>query len=198
MTTEESTSPTQRMETEQLKTIIRERRTTHRFLPDSAPDPVLIKELLDTAMWAPTHWMKEPWHFYLIGEATKVKIIVRNTDLLRELGKDESIVLQKAQRWSEMPGWIVVTSDLGDRDVVTTENYAATACAIQNFLLLLQAEGIHSKWSTGPVTFDPEFYQICGIDPDKAQVVGLLWYGHEAVRKPSTRQPLADKLTELD
>ena len=32
-----------------------------------------------------------------------------------------------------------------------------------------------SKWTSGPITRDPRFFEILEVDPDKEFVVGMIW-----------------------
>jgi nitroreductase len=40
------------------------------------------------------------------------------------------------------------------------EDFAACCCAVQNICLSLHAQGIGTKWTTGPVNFHPQFRQV--------------------------------------
>lgn len=55
---------------------------------------------------------------------------------------------KKLKRWADVPGWMVVTSQISEGDeLMTQEDYAATCCAIQNFQLAMYAEGLGTKVS---------------------------------------------------
>jgi nitroreductase len=181
---------------ETLETVIRDRRTVHEYQSDKKPDNAQLKQWLASAAFAPNHHLTEPWHFYLIGEQTKAEIINLNSKLLlASKGKEKAE--HKARRWAGIPGWLVVTSQVTESALQTKENYAAAACAIQNLLLLMSVNGVHSKWSTGPVIRDSEFYDICWIDAEHEQIVGLIWYGYAVEIGQVGRKPIQEKLTEL-
>jgi nitroreductase len=83
---------------------------------------------------------------------------------------------------------------------VAREDYAAVACALQNAMLVLWAEGIGSKWSTGGVTTDERSYRLLGIDPMQQEIVGFFWAGYAAradVVKPRRRRSLDEVLRSL-
>uniref|UniRef100_A0A7S1BVD2 Nitroreductase domain-containing protein n=1 Tax=Corethron hystrix TaxID=216773 RepID=A0A7S1BVD2_9STRA len=97
-----------------------------------------------------------------------------------------------------MPGWLVVacrTDGAGLEEPAGTgrEDYAACCCAVQNLCLALHAEEIGTKWTTGPVNFDPGFAEAAGI-PEDEYVVGTIWFG-KAARTP---EPPPLKLTYDD
>lgn len=54
--------------------------------------------------------------------------------------------------------------------------YAAACAAIQNVLLSLHAEGIGSKWATGPVILTPAFRNLIDASPTD-RIAGLIMVG---------------------
>ena len=66
--------------------------------------------------------------------------------------RNEEVARRKAERWAEIPGWVVVTCAVADDELTRLEDYAACCCAIHNFSLYLWATGVGMKWSTGPIT----------------------------------------------
>lgn len=192
------TKPPPSYETQELRAfgeVLRGRRTIELFLQMSVPDS-LVKEAIEAATWAPNHHVTEPWKFYLLGKAS----IGACVDLVRNIvtaKKDANAGEFKAQRWSEKPGWLVVTCHKSDDDVRQREDYAACSAAIQNFLLYLWKAGVGSKWTTGDITKDQRFFDIVGIDADEELVIGLIWYGYPKLTPTQSRKGLDDVLTEL-
>jgi nitroreductase len=103
----------------------------------------------------------------------------------------------KRKKWSEVPGWLVVTCELADDAFRREEDYAACCCFIQNLLIALWSAGIGTKWSTGDVTRHPDFFRLLNIDPAQQRVVGLFWYGYPAVTPGQTRRSVESFLIEL-
>lgn len=174
---------------------ILQRRTINHFLPELPPKK-LIMQAISHARWAPNHRITEPWRFYLLGEESKAHIIELNTELVR-LKKGAAAAELKRKRWSQIPGWLVVTCHNATDPIQDREDYAACACAIQNLQLYLWAQGVGVKWTTGPVTRDPRFYDLLWIDDSAETVAGLLWYGYPAEEAESVRKPLEKILIEL-
>lgn len=162
--------------TDAVATLIRERRTIHNFYPD-VPAKEIILDAIDVACWAPNHRMTEPWRFYLIGPQSAQTVADINAELVAQK-RGERAGNIKRERWSKMPGWLAITCQKSDKPLREEEDYAATACAVQNLMLYLWSQGIGMKWGTGPVTRDARFYDLLGIDPDAEKVVGLFWYGY--------------------
>ena len=178
-----------------LEEVIRGRRTINLYL--QTPVPVeLVREAIEAATWAPNHHVTEPWRFYLLGKET----IEQCLDLCRDIvaaKKGPGAAEFKREKWSEKPGWLVVTCRRSDDDLLQREDYAACAAAIQNFLLYLWKAGVGSKWTTGDITRDPRFFDIIGSDADEEFVVGLLWFGYPKVTPAQKRKSLDDVLSEL-
>ena len=174
---------------ETLSELIRSRRTRKPalFKPE-APAPDLIKELIDVARHAPNHYRTEPARFYLMTPLQIKKLgllfgeIVAGTGNLQELVEKGK---RKEKEWGNAPGLLVVTSYTDRHGLLASkspelifEDYASCCCIVQNLLLLFEAEGIASKWSTGPVWEHADFNNTVGIQsPDSEKVVALLFYG---------------------
>jgi len=184
----------EQMSTGAAQTIIRERRTIHVFREESPPRAIILKAL-ELARWAPNHHLTEPWRFYLLGEATKHALVELNAEITaRDQGPNAAQA--KLERWSKIPGWLVVTCVQSDDAVRSQEDYAACCCAIQNFQLALWEEGIGVKWTTGKLTRDPRFFEVLDISPVQERVVGMLWYGYPAVKPKTERAGLDDCVIE--
>lgn len=183
-------------ETQQLREfaeVLRGRRTIELFLQTEVPQS-LVNEAIEAATWAPNHHVTEPWHFYVLGDETKERCL----DLGRELvtaKSGEKAGDFKRQSWSEKPGWLVVTCQRSDDELLQKEDYAACCAAVQNLILYLWKAGVGSKWTTGDITRDSRFLDIVGIDAIQAFVVGLIWYGYPKMTPTQTRKDLRESLT---
>lgn len=174
---------------------IRSRRTTKLFLKQQVSRE-LINEAIEVARWAPNHHLTEPWHFYLLGKES----IRRAVDLIRIVvteKKDAKIGEFKAQSAAQMPGWLVVTCNKSEDELLQREDYASCCCAVQNLLLYLSEAGVASKWTTGPITRDRRFLDLLGVDSDQAFIVGLFWYGYPKMLPEQSRKDVEDITTEL-
>lgn len=175
--------------------VIRNRRTINAFQPQLPPRE-LILQAIDLARWAPNHYLTEPWNFYLLSDDTKRKLVELNAELV-EVSLGAKAAAAKRERWSEIPGWLVVTCDRSDDPQRAREDYAACCCAIQSFSLFLWSEGVGVKWTTGDVTRDPRFYDCIWADPDAEEVVGLLWYGYPKEIPVTVRKPVSEIVIEI-
>jgi nitroreductase len=190
--------PAPSFESQQLREfgeVLRGRRTINLYLQTPVPNK-LVRDAIETAIWAPNHHVTEPWRFYLLGKQS----IAACVQLVREITtakKDAKAGDFKAKSWSEKPGWLVVTCRNSEDALMQTEDLAACAAAVQNFMLYLWKAGVGSKWTTGDITRDTRFKEITGIDADAESIVGLIWYGYPKLTPAQQRADLADVLTEL-
>ena len=79
-----------------------------------------------------------------------------------------------------VPEWLIVTlaSEHKLTEKLGLEDHAATACAVQNFMLSLASEGIASKWMTGALGAPPEAVLKC-VDAGRGEkLMGAIWYGY--------------------
>ena len=171
---------------------LRSRRTVNDFAAELPDDwEIALRRAIEAATLAPNHKRTEPWRFHLLGKKAARRVCELNAELVAAAkGKDSAA--KKLARWLEMPGWLVVTC-LRDEDApsmeepngTSREDYAACCCAVQNLCLSLHADEIGTKWTTGPVNFDPRFREAAGLPADE-YVVGTIWFGRAVGPPPPT------------
>lgn len=161
------------------------RRTMNTFeptLPDGWEDS--LQKAVHAATYAPNHKRTEPWRFHLLGPESIEKVCQLNAKLVAAK-KGPKAGDQKMKRWLAMPGWLVVTCqgettnnmNMLEPMSLAREDYAACCCAVQNLCLSLAANGLGTKWTTGPVNFDPDFADAVGFSSQEEFVVGTIWFG---------------------
>ena len=190
-----------------VHSVMMERRTINDFdptLPAGWEDA--LERAIIAATYAPNHKRTEPWRFHLLGAKAIEGICKLNADIVAEK-KGEAAGEKKLKWWLQMPGWLVVTCQKDptslsmDEDPagLARENYAACCCAVQNLCLSLHANGIGTKWTSGPVNFHPAFAETVGLSDDE-YVVGTLWFGQaeKIPEAPKKRLTLKDVLIKHD
>lgn len=175
--------------------VLRGRRTINLYRQTPVPKQLVI-DAIEAATWAPNHHVTEPWRFYLLGSKT----IGACLDIVRDITtakKDARAGEAKAKKWSEKPGWLVVTCRKSADELRQSEDLAACAAAAQNLMLYLWKAGVGSKWTTGAITRDPRFRAVVGIEDEVEIVVGMFWYGYPQKTPVQRRTDVADTLVEL-
>ena len=163
---------------------IRGRRTARNF-DDRAVADTTIERMIGAAMCAPNHRLTEPWRFFVLEKGGTIRASVAN--LVHDWTLDNAVNPNPATRKRSAEGarkdilndpvFIYVYSISGPNDEVTTENYAATCCAVQNFSLAAYAEGVAVGWSTGRSTRPEGLAELLGAEEDWT-MVGALSVGY--------------------
>ncbi len=174
---------------------IRGRRTVAQFLKQPVARK-LILEAIEVARWAPNHHVTEPWHFYLLGRESVARAVELTRMIVAE-NRNEKLADFKAAAAAERPGWLVVTCRRSDDELREREDYASCCCAIQNLMLYLSEAGVASKWSTGAITRDARFFELLGVDPAQAFIVGLIFYGYPRITPGQKRRDVGEITSEL-
>jgi nitroreductase len=160
------------MELQDIREVILHRRNIKQFRPDPV-DRDLIMSLLETARYAPNHRMTEPWEVIFVGPETRAK-------------------LNHKADFGGAPVVFAVISKGAATDTDRVEQIVATACFVQNFLLLAHTVGLGARWaSLGAL---PQNRAILGV-PDGYDVIGVFGVGYPAeVPKAKERTPIAEKV----
>ena len=107
----------------------------------------LVGELLDLAVLAPNHHETEPWRFWVVGRETLTALTEATGD--RKLLRSHTAIVVGVKR---------------DPDAqVAEEDYAATACAIENLMLAARGRGLASFWRTPGVLSRPAVAKILKV-----------------------------------
>ncbi len=188
----------------ELHRLIGSRVTVHAYTTTPIPEEA-IERALAAAVTAPNHRLTEPWRFLRIGPATRRALAEVAVQLkIERLDRPTNEQIERARaavssKILDPPELIVAVQHLHEDPLVTREDYAAVACAIQNLMLSLHADGIGSKWSTGAVTRAARTYRLLGLDPAHERIVGFVWAGkpRERCAKPRRRRSLDEVVRRL-
>lgn len=170
---------------------IRARRTVHDYAPLPV-DELIVQRALDAAHLAPCHKLTWPWRFTRVGPRTRDHLVAL-TLVLKGITQPEPEARLRAKM--QNPALLFVVSQVLAADPVRRdEDHAACACAIQNFLLSLAADGVGSKWGTGAATTHPDAYAMLGVDPEIERILGFLWVGMPAREHRAPERPPRDRV----
>lgn len=174
--------------------VIRNRRTIKKFKPDSISIDQ-IKELLDIAIWAPTHKMREPWRFIIIIDEAR-EAFVEAISFESQKGKDAVPMKQaKIDHWLSIPAYVVMVMEEDPRQHQWDEDYAAVSALIQNFQLAAWEKGIGMLWNTNKHIYSPTIRKELGVMPGE-RIVGVMQVGYPAhIPTAVERTPVEEKLT---
>ena len=159
---------------------ITSRRTVHTFTDRPVSDDVL-ERALHAANHAPCHRKTYPWRFTLAGPRLRGELAGLAVHLKAETRPLQPADIEKIRAKILTPSILLVASRMQCPDpAVAREDYAACACAIQNFMLSLAEDGIGSKWMTGALGAAPEDVMAAVGAPAGEKLMGAIWYGYPA------------------
>ncbi len=173
------------MQTSQLIELIQSRRTCYQFLSKQTNSltSLEINQCLEAAIWAPNHKLTQPWRFWVIGQNSQQKLAVIYADnrasknAQRDSVAYQSLYQKALQKFMAIPQVILVGQSLAEDEITVKEDYAACACAIQNFQLMAWQQLIGVQWSTGPILEDLRSYAVLDIQSDNIRLIGALYLG---------------------
>ncbi|WP_188456016.1 nitroreductase family protein [Virgibacillus oceani] len=155
-----------------LKKIIRERRSIKKNYTNKSVTQETVLALLEDAIWAPTHGVRQPWRFIFVGSDKKktfAKQIAATYPEERQQNREEYL--------NEPNAFLVVIMQEPELQKQWDENFGATACMIQNFQLLAWEENLGVVWKTNPHIYDPKVKEILNVGENE-KIVGFLHLGY--------------------
>mgnify|MGYP002630501948 CR=1 FL=1 len=151
-------------------------RRTHKLFAGGAIDDATLRELVELASWAPNHRFTEPWRFAVVRHARlgamKAEVLASLDGLAKDGDAESRRKLEQkrgkiAKRLDDAGAVVVVSWQRSTDDAaLDREDYAATACAVQNMLLAGTARGIVGIWSTGAILLTPGMRAFYGVAAD--------------------------------
>ncbi|HHT00156.1 MAG TPA: nitroreductase [Thiomicrospira sp.] len=192
-----------------LLSLIQARRTCYQF-ESQENYPVSDQELdycLEAARWAPNHKLTQPWRFWIVGEECKEALahVYADNRALKRSAMDaslyENFYKKAVSKFLEIPKVVLVGQILDTDPITQKEDYAACACAIQNFQLMAWQQNVGVQWSTGPILSDKRTYDRLGIDSQEIELIGALYLGHikqDCSQPNPKRKPLDQVVIKLD
>jgi nitroreductase len=185
---------------------IHTRRSIAQLRPDDVPREV-IEQLLEAAVRAPNHKRVEPWRFAVFSGASREKL----ADAFREnyrLDHPDATFEElagpgekSAKRVLAAPVTIVVSSECGQNEIQTLENFAAAAVATEHILLVAHALGLGAFWRTGEAAYTKPYNAIIELigAPPETQLVAFLLLGYPVeTAPPGPRVASAEKTQWFD
>lgn len=180
--------------------VIETRRSVRSYTEQSVPVE-LIEALLETAIYAPNHKLREPWRFVLAMEDGQTRYVDSLMELLTARGQFETKTIeqrqQAEQRLREVPVYLTIFCQEQGTPDQQLEDILATAAMIQNLQLVATERGLGCCWKSGKHWFTPEYASLVGASEEE-RVLGVIQIGWPAVVPPvKPRTSAKDKLTHF-
>lgn len=171
-----------------LTDIIRERRAIKDHYTNREVKESTVRKLLDDAVWAPTHGVRQPWRFIFVSQDEK-------PDFANKVAATYPEPMQENREnyLNEPNAILVVIMNEPKMQKQWDENFGATACMIQNFWLLAWEKQLGVVWKTNPHIYDPNVKNILNVSDDE-KIVGFVHLGYfSEVPEKKDRIPVVEK-----
>jgi nitroreductase len=182
-----------------IQTLIRNRRSVYpkTYTPGRPIEREIIEQLLESANWAPTHRMTEPWRFQVFHSETSRTQLGRYLVEYYEKNTPESeITAEKKAKMLENPlrsgAVIAICMQRSPENLVPEwEELAAVACAVQNMWLVCTEMNLGCYWSSpSAIIGTPDILQLQAGET----CLGLFYLGwHQMPQVPGKRTPVEAK-----
>jgi nitroreductase len=185
-----------------LDQLIRERRSTYpvNFEPGHKIDDSLILRLLETAVWAPTHGLTQPWFFRVYHGDGVRDFFLKLRDIYLEITPSDQVKNSKISKYEEkinQVSHVLAVCMIRDpkKKYPEIEEIVATACVIENIYVCINAYGIAGYLSTGDVCYTQQIKDFMGLGADdKCLGFFQLGYPREGINRPERKRiPAAEK-----
>jgi nitroreductase len=172
-------------QTEILKTIIENRRSVKPgFYIEKKVDDAVIHAMLESARWAPTHGLTEPWRFFVFtGEGLQ-----KLADFLSKTYKENTSAENFLQaKFDKIKINILKASHIimlgmkrqQNGKIPEVEEICAVACAVQNMQLTATAHHAGCYWSTGSMSTHASTKKFLRLE-DADLCLGMLYVAQYA------------------
>ncbi|MFC4597269.1 nitroreductase family protein [Cohnella hongkongensis] len=127
-----------------------------------------ILALLEDAIWAPNHHLREPWRFIWVASDSRGKL---------EEALDSPTQNQLRTLIREAPACLIVAAPVPQDAREAKDDFAAACCLIQNLQILASAAEIGMSWHLPLGQEDKAFGFAAELRLDE-RVVGVLGFGY--------------------
>jgi len=185
---------------ETIVKIIKERRSIFpaSYIKKEIPVEV-INQILETANYAPTHKLTQPWRFVVIRKAGLTRLGAELGRLYKNLVSPQQFLQKKfdsfAEKTEQADCIIAICMQVSGK-IPEWEELAAVSCAVQNMALTAESLQVGAYWSSPPLIDDlGEFLSL----RENEKCIGLFYMGYhnEKPWKPS-RTPMEDKVRWIE
>lgn len=184
-----------------LASIIKSRRSIFpsSFIQKEVPT-TLISQILESANYAPTHKLTQPWRFVVITGQAKTRLGLELGQLYKSAVSENQFLQKKFNSFSEKTAQasciIAINIQFHPDKLPAWEEIAATACAVQNMSLTAHALNVGTYWSSP--AFVEKLDAFLGLSENE-KCYGLFYMGYHCEDfKGANRTPIADKVKWLE
>ncbi|MCR8642840.1 nitroreductase family protein [Paenibacillus sp. N1-5-1-14] len=135
-------------------------------------DRSVIMDMLNIAVWAPNHKLREPWRFVYADGAGKQRLV----DVVSKYDNQLALAIEEA------PVCLIVTAKTNKDMAIEFDDFGAVSCLIQNLQLMTQASGLGMKWDLADYSEWTELLKLASIEGNE-RIAGILTIGYADERQ---------------
>lgn len=159
----------------------------------------VIEQILESANYAPTHKLTQPWRFVVIKGEAKNKLGVKLAEIYKEIIPAEKFLQKKLDSIPlkvNQANCIIAVKVQFSGKIPEWEEIAAVSCAVQNMSLMAETFGVGAYWSSPPLIVGlSDFLQLA----ENEKCLGLFYMGyHNDEPRAANRTPIADKVRWME
>lgn len=182
-----------------LRNLIQSRRS---IFPKSYINNIIeesvIEQVIEAAIYAPTHKKTEPWRFVAFTGEGKSKLGRHAADIYKTLTPEDLFLDKKYNSFIEkadQAGCVVaIIVSLHPDKLPEWEEIASVGCAVQNMALTAESFNLGGYWSS-PSLIINNIGDYLSLAPNE-KCLGFYYLGyHNEAPKKAVRTPLERKLT---
>ncbi|MCG8698555.1 MAG: nitroreductase [Bacteroidales bacterium] len=160
----------------------------------------IIEQLLDTAIWAPSHGLVQPWFYKVFTGRGLEEFYLEQQRIYKEITPEDKFVLAKYDKYTDKKNYVshvivVIMKRDPKRRFPVQEDLVSVACTIQNMYLCMKSFGIAGYLSTGNICYTSQMRTYLGLEEEDT-CLGFFTLGlpdENAKERPRKRIPAADK-----
>ena len=160
-------------------------------------DREMLLSILDDAVWAPNHQLRQPWRFIVAcgKELDDLYSVLKEFAIPKWNELSEEDLEKQMKKFTTPGGYVFVVVPEDARQKERLEDYAAASMLVQNVQLLAWDRGIGSCWKTPGYLDNPLFRKALGIQPGE-RIISMLQVGYfDEMPKPRERKGVEDLVT---
>ncbi len=170
------------------------------FDPERKIENALIADILDLAVWAPSHGLTQPWKFIVFHDLGIRKFFEKQQEIYLEITPPDQVKENKIKKLEDKISQVshVLTICMirdSNRKYPEIEEVVATSCVIENIYLSLNAYGIAGYLSTGDICYTRQMRDFLHLGTeDRCLGFFLLGYPGNDLKLPLRKRiPAAEK-----
>ncbi|MCJ0743023.1 nitroreductase family protein [Pedobacter montanisoli] len=184
-----------------LAQIIKNRRSvfTDSYIEKEIPRGV-IEQILESANYAPTHKLTQPWRFIVIRKEAKLRLGEELAAIYKSTTTPEKFLQKKHDSFTlktQKADCILALNVQYHPDKLPAwEELAAMACAVQNMALTAESLNVGAYWSSpGMIEHLGKFLEL----NENEKCYGLFYMGyHNEQAREANRTPMIEKVKWME